>query len=355
MRIESANINASASHTAIQKHVKKESQEFWIGDRRPGASGQGADSVSLTHQAAAGQPVQKVASSEEMEQSLSPQDRLLIDILRPMYKALTGEDMEIFSPGDLADKFTAMRLQSGGEKATPVERARAAAVPVSGYGLAYDLYESRYEYESVSFNAEGTIKTSDGQEIQFSVQLNMSREFYQENQTSLRLGDAAPRSIDPLVVNFDGNAAELSDTKFQFDLDSDGRTDQISLLKPGSGLLALDKNQDGTINNGTELFGTKSGDGFAELAAYDQDQNGFIDEGDDVYNKLRIWTPDSQGQQHLMALGAKGIGAIYLGHLATPFTYKDGNNATQGDVASTGLFIRENGSAGTVQQIDYMA
>ncbi|WP_054774848.1 hypothetical protein [Methylogaea oryzae] len=227
----------------------------------------------------------------------------------------------------------------------------AAQQPSAGFGLVYDHYESHFESEAVSYSAQGTVKTADGKEIQFSVQLNMSREFYTENRETLRLGDA--KKVDPLVINFDGNAAELGDTKFQFDLDSDGRQEQIAVLKPGSGLLALDKNGDGVVNNGSELFGPASGNGFAELAAYDEDKNGFIDEGDSIYNKLRIWQQDGQGKGQLLALGAKNVGAIYLGHVSTPFTYKNAANVTQGDVVSTGLFLRENGSAGTVQQIDY--
>ena len=82
---------------------------------------------------------------------------------------------------------------------------------------------------------------------------------------------------DPLVINLDGNIAELSDQTFLFDLDGDGEMDEISELSAKSGFLALDKNGDGTINDGTELFGTRSGNGFQDLSAYDTDHNGFID------------------------------------------------------------------------------
>ena len=63
---------------------------------------------------------------------------------------------------------------------------------------------------------------------------------------------------------------ELSDQTFYFDLDADGKEEEISVLN-GSGYLALDKNGDGVINDGSELFGTKNGDGFADLARYDED------------------------------------------------------------------------------------
>ena len=80
----------------------------------------------------------------------------------------------------------------------------------------------------------------------------------------------------PLVINLDSNVTTLSDQKFMFDIDSDGILDSISYLNKGSGYLALDKNGDGVINDGNELFGTKSGDGFYDLSRYDEDHNGIV-------------------------------------------------------------------------------
>ena len=67
------------------------------------------------------------------------------------------------------------------------------------------------------------------------------------------------------------------------------------------------------INDGNELFGTKSGDGFKDLAKYDKDRNGWIDEADDIFDDLRIWTKDEQGNDKLLTLKEAGVGAIYLG------------------------------------------
>ena len=54
----------------------------------------------------------------------------------------------------------------------------------------------------------------------------------------------------------------------------------------------------------------------------------------------------------LLALGQKNIGAIYLGHMETPFSLKDQNNELQAQIRSTGLFLFEDGKVGNVQQID---
>ncbi len=178
----------------------------------------------------------------------------------------------------------------------------------------------------------------------------MSREFVSQKDISIRAGDAA--LTDPLVINFDGSAPDLTETKYTFDLDADGSLEQISFVTRGSGFLALDLNGDGAVNNGGELFGPDTGDGFKELAGYDQDHNNWIDESDEIFHRLRIWTKDRDGNDRLFALGEKGIGAIYLGNAATPFQFKNSVNEQQGQLRTTGLFIRENGAAGTVQQID---
>ncbi len=203
--------------------------------------------------------------------------------------------------------------------------------------------------EKVSFFTHGTVKTADGKEIAFSIKLNITREFAANHEGMIKDGDAA---IDPLAINFGGNAPELTESKFLFDLDCDGKGDLISFIRPGSGFLALDANNDGQINNGRELFGPTSGNGFTELACHDSDGNGWIDENDEIYHRLRIWSADEKGNHALMALGQVGVGAIFLGSISTPFGIKDGGNKLLGRLRKTDVFLYENGSAGTIQHID---
>lgn len=157
---------------------------------------------------------------------------------------------------------------------------------------------------------------------------------------------------DPLVINLNGNIAEVSDQKFFFDLDADGEEEAISRLCEDSGYLALDLNGDGKINNGSELFGTKSGDGFADLAKYDEDGNGWIDENDSIWDKLKIWIQQKDGTSRLYRLEEKGVGAICLQNAATDFTHKNSQGEINGAIRSTGIFLYENGLAGTLQHLD---
>jgi len=178
----------------------------------------------------------------------------------------------------------------------------------------------------------------------------MSREFYQSNLERII---TINRTSDPLVINWDGKAAELTDTNYSFDLNADGVEEEISFVRPGSGgILAYDRNGDGVVNDGSELFGPSTGKGFAELAAYDEDGNGIIDEGDAIFHDLAVWSRDEEGINHLVALADTALGAIYLNALETPFSVKNSNNELLGQVQSTSVYINEDGSVGTIQQVD---
>lgn len=206
------------------------------------------------------------------------------------------------------------------------------------------------ESESTSFSTKGIVRTADGREISINVDIGMSRKFTRYLGEELEI--AKVNTCDPLVLNFDGDVATLTDQKFFFDIDGDGEEDEVSYIGSGSGYLALDKNGDGTINDGSELFGPKSGSGFADLAAHDEDGNGWIDEGDAIWSKLKIWCKNADGTDTLCTLAEKGVGAICLQNASTDFSLNGADNRTNGIIRSTGIFLYENGNAGTVQHLD---
>ena len=178
----------------------------------------------------------------------------------------------------------------------------------------------------------------------------MSRSFTEMASEYVDFGQ--PRLCDPLVINLNTNVASVSDQKFFFDIDADGTEDEISMLGADSGYLALDNNEDGIINDGSELFGTESGNGFKDLLAYDEDGNGWIDEADSIFQKLKIWSMDENGNSTLIDLLDAGVGAIYLGYENTEFSLNNAENETNAIIQKTGLFLFEDGTSGTVQQMD---
>lgn len=211
------------------------------------------------------------------------------------------------------------------------------------------------EWEDVSFQTRGTVKTADGREIFFDMGVSMSQSFqrvYADRVSAENNVAAAVAMCDPLVINLNGNIAECSDLHFYFDLDCDGEAEKLSALSSGSGFLALDKNNDGCINDGNELFGAESGDGFADLSAYDEDRNGWIDENDAIWSKLKIWCMDGQGEPKLYGLTEKNVGAICLANLGTDMNLRGQNGQLQGAIRRTGVFLYENGGTGTIQHLD---
>jgi hypothetical protein len=272
---------------------------------------------------------------------LSDEDRSLMDLLNRLLEALSGKKLKFHVPKKLL-----YQPNQGLIGLKPVALTPQTAIRGIGFQITKSEYYS--EEESMSFSSVGKVTTSDGRTISFSVDLNLSRSFVSESNLSFSAGALT----DPLVINFGQEATALTEQKYSFDLDLDGKNDQISFTKSGSGFLVYDKNGDGIIGNGSEMFGPKTGNGFLELSKYDADGNGWIDENDPIYDKLQIWTKDSKGKDQLIAIGKKGIGAIYLGSVNSTFSLKNDNNDTLGQIRQTGVFLNENGTAGTIQHID---
>jgi hypothetical protein len=345
MIIKNSSIQLNSQHQFLKSSQETELLRIWKTQDQPGPGrdGRPADALSLSGPA---QALKAEKQALDTDQSLDDNDSVKLLIVRQMVKAITGQNFKLFAPAEL----------SGGAENTTIEITTtpppARQPPSAGFGLVYEHHAVYQESESASFSAVGSIRTQDGQSIDFSVKLNMSREFRLETNLAITAGDPE-KKVDPLVINFGGNAAELSQTRFEFDIDANGSTEQIAILNPGSGFLALDKNQDGVINDGAELFGPNSGNGFSELAQYDGDNNGFIDEADPIYNSLRIWQRYEDGSQQLIALGDKNIGAIYLGHATTPFQLRNADNQSLGEVTDTGIYLTEDGKTGTIQQINF--
>ncbi len=341
MKIQSSTINMTSEFSKEMSSAVSENLNVWVDED---------DSQSaILELSEEGKSLQKgvcvngceKADDGEVIFELSEDDKRKIRMIQDMIKSLSGKQVKFYVPVKVVLKKS--EIVNEGLIQTDESQERV------GWGLNYQRSEVRKEYESMSFSSSGTVKTQDGREINFDLQLSMSRSFMSEQHISIKAGDAL---IDPLVINFDRNTAGLSDEKFSFDIDSDGNTENISYLEQGSGFLVYDKNGDGIVNNGRELFGPNTGDGFLELAQFDEDENGWIDENDSIYDKLQIWVKDEKGNDQLLAIGKKGIGAIYLGNIDTEYALKDSNNHLDGQIRKTGMFIHEDGNVGTIQHVD---
>lgn len=213
--------------------------------------------------------------------------------------------------------------------------------------LEFVLTQSHYyEFEQTSFSAQGSLTLSNGTETEFSYNMSYSREFesYSENLI------ARKELKDPLVINFAGQPMSLLKDKFEFDLNMDGQKEQLSQLSSGSAFIALDKNNNGRIDDGSELFGAHTGDGFAELALYDQDQNGVINKNDKIFDQLLVWSPGSNDT--LMKLNETEVDTLVLQTVYTPYRFTDTNNQTLGQMRQSSVYANKDGSVGGLHQID---
>jgi len=347
MKIATAAVSLTSTHALHEEQTREESLRFWTGNERPVFAGEeapGAVQVQISPEArqlqqTATQPLDQAASAEDVSLSEDPKLRAM----RLILEALTGRKIHITR---FEQPSTEASAPSAGTGAKPTDAPPAR----QGWGFEYDRVETVSEQEAMTFSAAGQVVTTDGRTIDFQVQLGMQREFSSTDTVHVRAGDA--KLVDPLVINFNGKAAELSEGRFAFDLNGDGKDEQISGLAPGSGFLALDRNGDGKINNGLELFGPATGQGFAELAKLDSDGNGWLDENDPKYAELRVWLRDAAGNDSLASLAEKNVGAILLNPAKTAFALKDSENGVQGQLRETSIFLGENGGAGTVQEVD---
>ncbi len=351
MKIVSSSLQMASSHASLQQHEVRERLSMWAGDlpgRReqaaPPAQDRGHDRVHLSDagKAAAAKDTSAPASDDENGDS-DPR----LKLIRSLIELLTGRRIDVFDAHDIKTEAP------DAPTAAPPPPAETPAPP-AGWGISYDRHESYSEAEQTTFSASGKVTTADGRELDFSLQLSMSRSYHTESDVSLRLGDAA-RKTDPLVLNFSGTAAQLTDQRFAFDLNADGQAEQINFVAPGSGFLVFDRNGDGKVNDGRELFGPATNDGFQELSALDSDGNGWIDESDPAFNQLQIWTRSSDGNDQLQSLAAAGVGAIALSRVSTPFDIKNNDKQLLGHIRNSGIFLQESGAAGTIQQIDLTA
>ena len=149
----------------------------------------------------------------------------------------------------------------------------------------------------------------------------------EENDDYEEAGEAQPPR-DPLIIDLGEKGIKLHNVKngVYFDLDNNGFAERTAWIDTEDGFLALDRNGNGKIDNGGELFGDQvvlqdgnvSASGFEALGELDENQDGVIDSKDSAFASLLVWTDTDHngksGAAELHTLDELGIVSISLEH-----------------------------------------
>ena len=171
-----------------------------------------------------------------------------------------------------------------------------------------------------------------------------------------------PIATSPLILDLDGDGVE-ADAITYFDHEGDGWAELSSWANEDDGTLVWDKNADGIINDGSELFGNntdldngnKAEHGFAALADLDDNGDGVIDASDTAWTELRVmrWTDDNgngikdDDEEFLVTLDSLGIESLNTGFTNSNHVDSSGNEHRQ-EGGYTKTVINDDGTTETI-------
>ncbi len=229
-------------------------------------------------------------SSASVPLSLSTRTESSQALIRSSNVAHADGSQQQSSSADLAQQLTEQTTQLN-----VIVSAVNAHPGSAGLGIQVEVQSMLQveREESLIFEAQGQVQTEDGRQIDFILTLDFSRYTCAE-QTNLFQGQL--NLIDPLMINLNG-----------------------------------------VIDDGSEMFGPQSG-------------NGWIDENDAIFSQLSLMEFDDEGPT-LLATAEAGLGAFFLGSAASDYELKNDAGQVRGVIARSGVALNENGEALLLQEV----
>ena len=167
----------------------------------------------------------------------------------------------------------------------------------------------------------------------------------------------------PLILDLNGNEtlSQSITSGVKFDLFATGVKVNTGWVEAGDGLLVMDRNRDGNINDGSELFGSstllangqRAPDGYAALAVLDTNGDGFITSADQDFQNLNVWVDSNAnavadaGELHTLA----ELGVTKLNLTAAATTTMDSGNT----VGLTSSYETSNGASHLMADVWFVA
>lgn len=170
---------------------------------------------------------------------------------------------------------------------------------------------------------------------------------------------------DPLSLDLDNDGVETIgiDAGVFFDLDNNGFSESTAWIGADDAFVVLDRDGNGFIDNGSELFGTETllsngefaSNGFEALRELDNNRDGVFDVKDDMFGEVRLWRDaNSDGisqADELHTLSEFNIEAINLSYSTSPFT--DSNNVEHREIGT--YVVRSDSGVSGGQTVDSVA
>ena len=170
----------------------------------------------------------------------------------------------------------------------------------------------------------------------------------------------AANTRSPLILDLDGDGVETigTNSNVYFDHDDNGFAENSGWVGKDDGLLVRDLNNNGQIDDGTELFGNnsvlssgeKAANGFEALKDLDSNNDGIFNSSDTAWNQVKVWKDaNSNGlvdEGELLTLEQANVSGINLDYENSTTTDENGNQHNQ-----TGTFIKTDGSTGSVHDV----
>ncbi len=261
-----------------------------------------------------------------------------------------------YSSYKLTMNFTNVEAQEASENKSIASAFTNALADFFGYGSDKSVSDDRssanasLKASSASFSYEAaslSYSESSSRAARASSNTNVST-VNTASSSYMRLQELALQGCDPILLDLSGEGIQLTEAGkgANFDINADGIMDSTAWVKGNTAMLVYDKNGNNVIDDGSELFGDQNGakDGFKELAKYDSNKDGKIDNKDTIYKNLKLYR-DLNGDGKMQAnefntLQEMGIKSLSL-------EARDCDDDVNGNsIVLRGSFEREDGTKG---------
>ncbi len=243
---------------------------------------------------------------------------------------------------------------STGEEAAPVAaeasvEASAESNAVVSSSTSGNIATGRQSQALTTEEMSASLARRNSYELNLKFRQNTSV----EERIGISLEELGIKKVDPLVLDLDGKGIQLTEAGKGaiFDVTADGKLDSTAWVKGNTALLTYDRNGNGVIDNGSELFGDQNGaaDGFEELGKYDTNGDRKITILDPIFKALKLYRDlngdGKMSKNEFSSLSELGIKALNLNFMRTSADI-NGNS-----LILNGSFEREDGSTGQLADV----